>query len=145
MTSFLQRRAAPGELLKGNPMKRAPKVAKDDQEKVASDHLAWIRTLPCIITGKMPCDAAHVSMTSKLWGKAGKGVGKKELDRWTLPLIHNKHMEQHVHAKGEVGFWKEHGIDPLVVACRLWEVSGDTPAGLRVIIDARSVMKERAA
>lgn len=143
MTFFKQFRAAPGTLLKGDPMKKKPKVEKDEVVSVGEKHLAFIRKLPCLITGKTPVDAAHVSLTSKIWGKGGKGVGKKELDRWTVPLAHRVHMDQH--DMGEVKFWKSHGIDPLVVACRLWECSGDIEAGKRVLADARSVMKEPKA
>jgi hypothetical protein len=131
--------APPGSLLKGNPMKKAPKVAKEDAEKVGADHLAFLRTLPCVITGARPVEAAHVSMTSKIWGKSDKGVGKKSADRWALPLSPAMHREQH--ELGERAFWKKHGIDPLVVACRLWEASGDAITAQRVIADARSVMK----
>ncbi len=139
MTSFLQRRAAPGSLLKGDPMRKVTKPAKDESAKVAKDHLAWIHELPCLITGKSPVEAAHVSFASKLWGKPDRGMGRKAEDRWVVPLSSNAHAEQH--AMGEKAFWKKYGLDPLVIACRLWEVSGDTKAGKAVVQDARSVMK----
>jgi hypothetical protein len=139
MTAFLQRRASPGSLLKGDPMKKAPKPAKDDAAKVAKDHLAWIHELPCLITGKMGVEAAHISYASKIWAKPDRGMGRKADDRWTVPLCTNAHAEQH--AMGERAFWKKYGIDPLVVACRLWEASGDTKQGKAVVQDARAVMK----
>jgi hypothetical protein len=143
MTVFRERRAAPGELLKGNPMKRAPKVAKDDQEKAGSDHLAFIRSLPCLVTGAKS-EAAHVSFTLKIAGKADKGVGKKSSDVYTVPLCHVEHMKQHAHPKGEVGFWAEHGLkkeDVIILCLRLWTHSGSPAGAMKAIEDARSVMK----
>jgi hypothetical protein len=119
-------------------------VKKDEAAKAASDHLAFIRTLPCLITGAK-AEAAHVSFTLKVAGKADKGVGKKSEDCYTLPLCHTKHMEQHAHPKGEVGFWKDQGLDKrdvIILCLRLWNASGDTAAATRVLQDARSVMKE---
>ena len=134
-------RAPVGSLLKGSPMKRKTSKDKDGSDKLALDHLAYIRTLPCLITGKTPSDAAHVSMASKIWGKVERGMSRKADDRWTVPLSHDVHLnEQHV--IGEIKFWKRYGLDPLVIASRLWEVSGDIDAGMKVIRDARSVMKD---
>jgi hypothetical protein len=130
----------PGEGLKNDPMKRRGKPAKDETVKASRDHLAWIHELPCLITGKSPVEAAHISYASKLWGKADRGMGRKADDRWVVPLSTTAHQEQT--AMGERLFWKKYGLDPLVIASRLWEVSGDTKAGKAVVQDARSVMKE---
>lgn len=124
-------RAPIGSLLKGErPRKPVKARAKD------GDHLAYLRTLPCVITGKSPVEAAHIRFGSKLWGKPITGIGTKPDDRWCLPLSPDLHREQH--AGSEAKFWQDHGLDPLVIAARLWEASGDHAAGLKIIRDAQA-------
>lgn len=136
----LRRWDYPGQGLKGDVMKKPAKAGKTVERGKDPDHLEFVGGLPCLITGRKAVEVAHVSMTSKIWGKADKGVGKKSDDRWVVPLSKPLHEEQH--EMGEIRFWKKYGIDPLVVANRLWQCSGDQGAALRVIADARSVMKE---
>jgi hypothetical protein len=141
MTLF---RAPIGGLLKGDPLKVGARSVAQVARGKAPTHLDFIRTLPCLITGKK-AEAAHVSFTLKVAGKADKGVGKKADDVYVLPLSHTMHMQQHDHPKGEVGFWAARGLDrkDVVILClRLWLASGDMQQALRVINDARSVMKE---
>ncbi len=130
--------ARPGELLKREPKKRRKPAFPARHEDSA--HIDFIRSLPCLITGEK-AEAAHLRFTSRLHGKGITGGGIKPDDRWTLPLCHRLHMEQHASGSGEPGWWRAIGItDPLVVAMRLWEASGDRDAALKVIDDARSVM-----
>lgn len=137
-------RPAPiGSLLRGDPMKKKAKPVKDEAAKERADHLAFIRTLPCMITGKSPVEAAHVSFTLAIAGKADKGVGKKSDDVYTVPLAPHIHAEQHAHPKGEVGFWAEHGLtkEQLIIVClKLWIYSGDRAGAMKTIADAQSVM-----
>jgi len=125
-------RAPIGSLLKNGDKARKPVKAraKDD------DHLAFIRTLPCVITGTSPVEAAHIRYASPPWGKPITGIAQKPDDRWAVPLSAKKHQQQH--SGSEVKFWQDHGIDPLVTAARLWEVSGDHAAALRIIRDAQA-------
>ncbi len=124
----------PGSMFKSDKQpKRAPKRA------MAPDHLAFIRLLPCLISGARPAEAAHIRMGSPLWGKESAGIGKTADDRWAVPLSHQVHMQQH--SMGEAMFWQRHGLDPFVIASRLYEVSGDQDKALGVIADARRVMK----
>lgn len=90
-------------------------------------HLAFIRTLPCIITGRTDgIEAAHVRYPDPRFGKPDAGLGKKPDDRWTVPLHWQAHAAQH--AGNERRFWEMQGIDPVLVACALWGASGDAEA-----------------
>jgi hypothetical protein len=51
-----------------------------------------------------------------------------------VPLCTACHVEQH---RGELSFWAALQIDPLNMALRLWTISGDIPAGERVVFRAR--------
>jgi hypothetical protein len=125
-------RAPIGSLLKSVDKARKPVKAraKDD------DHLAFLRTLPCVVTGSSPVEAAHIRYGSKIWGKPISGIGTKPDDRWCLPLSPDKHREQH--SGSEAAFWKAHGIEPLVTAARLYEASGDHATALKIIRDAQA-------
>lgn len=136
MAHTIMNRAAPGSLLKGKVRPR--KMLKARREDGA--HLAFIRTLPCLITGKQPVDACHIRFASPQWGKPLTGIQTKPDDRWTLPLCREEHERQH--RGSEIAFWNALGIDPLVVAARLYEVSGDTEAAHRVLSDARRATRE---
>lgn len=86
------------------------------------EHLALIRRCPCAACDADPAaEAAHVRMT--LAGKPITGLGMKPHDRWTVPLCHSCHMRQH--AIGEVAFWHDVGLHPLVLARALYWASPD--------------------
>ena len=100
----------------------SPKVKKRprDEDKL---HLDWIRTLPCVITGERPVDAAHIRYADRAYGKRETGKSEKPDDRWTLPLCRRKHDEQHT--MDERIFWARHGLDPLRIALALHANTGD--------------------
>lgn len=98
---------------------RKPKRERGRQEDPA--HLDLIRKLPCLLGGEGKVEAAHVRMSDAAYGKPNSGVGQKPDDCWTAPLSAEKHREQH--AAGERWFWEEHGINPLLIAQRLYGVS----------------------
>jgi hypothetical protein len=101
-----------------------PRITKQAPVK-ESKYLAFIRTLPCVVTGTTPVEAAHVSYAAAEWGALGRGKGQKASDRWALPLCPDKHREQHKGAERE--FWLKHGIDPHRLACiiyGLWSERG---------------------
>lgn len=76
----------------------------------SSAYLAWIRSLPCAISGRRPVEAAHLSTASMFYGHAGRGLGRKAGDRWALPLAADLHRQQHAGSERE--FWRAAGIDP---------------------------------
>jgi len=46
----------------------------------------WLRSQPCMVTGRTPCDPHHV----KLFGNGGMGI--KPPDNDCVPLAHEVHM-----------------------------------------------------
>lgn len=109
-------------------------------DRLRPKHIAWIKTLPCIKCGRMPCDPAHVRI-----GNTGGGTSLKPPDRFTVPLCSSNpaigyrgcHAVQH---DGEQTFWAELGVDPADIALRLWAVTGDDEQGLRTIERARQAI-----
>ncbi len=82
-------------------------------------YLAYVRTLPCLICGKSPSDAAHLRSAALWYSKRQTGLGEKPDDKWTLPLCRHHHDEQH--RENELGWWAGKGIvDPFAVAVALY-------------------------
>lgn len=97
-------------------------------------YLALIRQLPCLHCMLEPCDqAAHIRRQSGIHNKRD-GIGKKPADRWTVPLCQEHHMLQH--RVGELQFWHDLGIDPLLICRQLYEKRGDLVAMRAVIFNA---------
>lgn len=95
-------------------------------------HLAWIRTLPCAITGLRPAEAAHIRSGSQPYGKRETGGGEKSSDKWAVPLCSLMHREQH-DAGDELAWWESKGIDPFRLALSLYAASGDDDAAETII------------
>jgi hypothetical protein len=99
-------------------------------------YLAQVRDCPCLYCGVDPCgEAAHVRLASAAFGKAS-GMQKKPEDRWALPLCRDDHLNaRHAqHKRNEAEFWQALGINPLLVATRLYAQRGDLVAMRAVAI-----------
>lgn len=93
-------------------------------------HLALVRQLPCL-----SCDADPTREAAHLRLGVPKGMGLKSDDRWTVPLCHDCHMEQH--SVGEVTFWLRLKLDPIRIAAELHRVSPNLPAMRAVVFKHR--------
>ena len=110
---------------------------KKRPRKEDTDHLEFIRRLPCLVSGSgFYVEAAHIRYGDQSYGKRETGAGEKPDDRWCVPLQRLAHEDQHKH--GEREWWQSIGIDPLRVACALWGASGDEEAGRLIIANARA-------
>ena len=98
---------------------KAP-TGKISRPKKDKGYLAFIHELPCVVSGRTPVEAAHISYAEPRYGKLGRGKSQKESDRWCLPLAPAEHIRQH--AMGERAYWARVGIDPCVVALALYGV-----------------------
>lgn len=94
--------------------------------KKEPDYLAFIRTLPCIVTKRQDCwiQAAHLSYADRRYGHYGRGKGTKAPDRWALPLSEEQHYIQH-HKMSERAFWEQAGINPHVACLVIWGLWSD--------------------
>jgi hypothetical protein len=81
-------------------------------------HLAYVRTLPCLICGKPGSDPAHIRSASREYGKRQTGMAEKPDDRWVLPLCRFHHDEQH--RSNELEWWSGYGINPFAQAVDLY-------------------------
>lgn len=119
--------ARPGELLKRlEPIKRVHEL------KTTSDraHLFLLRCCPCLKCGMDPAgEAAHIRRSSPAHAKFN-GMSAKPADRYSVPLCAGCHRQDHdaLHRIGESLFFHILGIDPLLVAERLYAQRGDLVA-----------------
>ncbi|MEF2073537.1 hypothetical protein [Consotaella aegiceratis] len=112
-----------------DPSDKSQRRIRDEQ------HLAFIRSLPSIISGLYGCEAAHVRYGDPRYRKKRTGRGQKPDDCWCVPLTPEEHRDQH--AENEALWWVKQGIDPLAIAQRLYAVSGDEESSTTIILEAR--------
>lgn len=110
----------------------APARGKKRPRQTDDKHLAWLRTLPCVVSRKRPVEAAHIRFGDPIYGKRETGMGEKPDDRWCLPLHPDMHREQHA-AGDERAWWQAKGLDPCQIALALYGVSGDDDAAETII------------
>lgn len=100
-------------------VKQSPPIASKATAPVKlPDYLAFIRTLPCLVTLTFPAEAAHLSKHNPAYGHFGRAKGRKAGDRWALPLSAGAHRQQH-DIGDELRFWDMYGINPYVSALTL--------------------------
>lgn len=103
--------------------------------KEAPDHLKWIRTLTCLVSGKPGPDAAHIRYADPRYAKRQTGMQEKPDDRWAVPLHRSEHTDQH--DQNEKAYWASKGIDPCSVALALFAISGDDEGAEVILRTAR--------
>ena len=102
-------------------------------------HLRFIRTLPCLVTGRTDrIEAAHIRFGEPLVGKPKTPMGRKPDDSWVVPLCAYMHREgpEAQHRGNERAWWIEQRIDCLQVALALYSVSGNRDLALTIIMRA---------
>lgn len=96
-------------------------------------HLAYIRTMPCLVCGDATStEAAHVRFSCLAVGKRQCGIAEKPDDKFTVPLCNRHHAAQHDFGN-EQAWWSGFEIDPVKVALALYSVSGDYERGLAIV------------
>ena len=99
-------------------------------------HLAFIRTLPSVISGETGCQACHLRAGNPSYRKKRTGARQKPDDSWTLPMTILEHRQQH--HENEIEFYRRHGIqDPWALCLALYEVTGNRDAAVAIIIKFR--------
>lgn len=94
-----------------------PNVKANKAERKKPKHLAFIRSLECMITG-MPDPVPH-----HLLRGVNRGMGMKADDKYTVPLSHDMHMQLHNNGN-EIAFFEGYQITNLkAIAERLYEYS----------------------
>ena len=104
-----------------------PKMQKSDPGK-SPDHLEFLASLGCVITGDSECVVHHLLITPD----HARGVGRKSPDWWALPLTPKLHDSLHRHGN-ETRWFRHRQVEPIGLAATLWLLSGNREAALRAI------------
>ena len=107
------------------------KSGKQQKRMKDDDHLSFIRKLPSILSGIEGVEACHIRYGDPVYRKPRTAKGRKPDDCYTVPMTTEEHHQQH--SMNEREFWRQMGIDPIQVALALFDVSGDVPAGKKII------------
>lgn len=112
----------------------AYRISQQEQDMIAPSrktapvkraaYLAFIRSLPCVITRQHGVEAAHLSFARPELGHFGRGKSQKASDRWCLPLSPSFHAAQHA-AGNERRWWMDYAPDPHVACMILWGLYSD--------------------
>lgn len=96
------------------------------REGDSASYLKWLHTLPCVVTGKQPCDEAHhlLRVYNDDGTKRIKGIGLKQPDRWALPLADHIHDAAH-DAGDDESFFASLGFDARSLCQALWALRDD--------------------
>jgi hypothetical protein len=86
--------------------------------KHSGSHLAWLRTLPSLVPGSGAIEAAHIRFQDRRYFKPAVGMGEKPDDKWCVPLAAEQHRKQH--SMNEQDYWRDAGVDAVMVAALLW-------------------------
>ena len=98
-------------------------------------HRAFICALPCLACGKQATSECALL-------RVHAGLGLLSSRRYLVPLcgpatVWEDCCHSRKHYLGATRFWSGLGIDPRDLAFRLWRVSDDLEAGLRVVMQTR--------
>lgn len=94
-------------------------------------HLAMIRRLPCCLPGCGSGGDAH-HLLGAIDGLP-KGVGRKNEDRWTLPVCRAHHDAAH-RAGNDEAWFAGNGVQARDLARALWANTGDEEAMRRTVL-----------
>lgn len=104
-----------------SPIRTVIVIGKPVRER-DRNHLRFVASRPCLICGRIPCDAHHIRFAEQ------HAMGRKVSDRFTVPVCRLHHRE--LHRRGnESAWWQGKEIDPLPIANGLWE---ETHTGVAV-------------
>jgi hypothetical protein len=78
------------------------------------EHLRFVASHACLICGRLPSQAHHIRFAQP------RALSRKVSDEWAVPLCALHHRALHDHGN-EKSWWKQHRIDPMSEAERLWQ------------------------
>lgn len=117
---------------------RIPKAMPQHVRRVRPDmsraHLDMVKLLPCLVCGRPADDPHHLLHADH--GPNGRGMGRKQADRWAIPVDREHHEEAHA-AGDDEAYFSAKGIDARAVADALWAARGDLAAMKRIVFRAR--------
>jgi ERF superfamily len=88
------------------------------------EHLRFVVQQACLVCGRKPSDPHHLRFMQP------RALGWKVSDEFVAPLCRIHHRAVH-RVSDERAWWKQHGIDPVKVARKLWRTTHLNESSLR--------------
>ena len=109
------RRAGAPELVEGNHTRIDKSALSIPEPRRLRDkaHVKYVSQRPCLICGRQPSDPHHLQFAQQ------RALGRKVSDEFTVPLCRSHHREVH-RSSDEAAWWRQAGVDALIVADNLW-------------------------
>ena len=96
------------------------------------DHRKFVMRRPCLVCGRMPSDAHHLTFTQP------RALGRRVSDEFVVPVCRTHHRELH-RSGNEAAWWQRLNIDPIPVALRLWQQTrSDDPTSPEARIEPKA-------
>jgi hypothetical protein len=108
-----RRAAKPRKSLRLKGVDKSTLVLAEPRRIRDRDHVRFVAKQPCLVCGRRPADPHHLRFAQS------RALGRKVSDEFTVPLCRGHHREVH-RCGDEAAWWKTAGIDPTVVARKLW-------------------------
>ena len=116
-----------------------PRSVRSERPGDSAKHLSLVRQLPCCVPGCGSGGDAHHLL--RVHDGAPKGTGRKNEDRWAVPVCRTHHDAAHAAGDDEAWFMS-HGINARQVAEALWACRNKPDyeaAARRVVARAKQV------
>jgi Rad52/22 family double-strand break repair protein len=118
----------PSKIGRGLRIDKSTLMVPTDRRLRDKSHLKFVAMQPCLICGREPSQAHHLTFCQK------RGLSLKSGDQFCVPICGVHHDELH-RAGSERDWWEKHHINPEPVAAELWartrmpSAMGMEPAG----------------
>ena len=112
-------RTAASARRRSKPINKAALTIPKPRRVRDREHVRYVARQPCLVCGRMPCDAHHLRFTQP------RALGRKVSDEFTVPLCRGHHREVH-RCGDEAVWWQKAGIDAAAAARTLWRQTHPT-------------------
>ena len=119
-----------------------PRSVRSERPGDSAQHLAMVRQLPCCVPGCGSGGDAHHLL--RVHDGAPKGTGRKNEDRWTVPVCRTHHDAAHAAGNDEAWFAGQ-GIQARDLAEALWKcrLKPDPEQSMARVVSRAKQSKER--
>lgn len=109
-----------------------PRPEPRKREGDSRQHVAFVKSLPCLVCGRHGVDHHHLKVAVD---NQPKGMGRKHVDRWAIPACRRLH--RYLEAGDDEARLIVLGISGREIAAALWRETGNTDAAERILFRAR--------
>ena len=108
---------------------------KPERMGMSAKHCTLIRQCPCAACLVEPAGTIHHLKSGA--AKDERGMAMRSTDKWGVPLCPKHHMQiEEAGSRNERQIFLGWGVDPHVLAKRLWDATGDLVRMIKIVKEA---------